>query len=206
MAFDDISAIAILESKARGANMRPIWGRQDPGGPHVGTMNFAIWDISNPSKIFVDPKSPDITIIIPWQVDSPDKGWIMQGFDVFFIINLNIWLKKESNWTRFKASCCSWDVTMMVIYNGKGIFNIIVTVAAILIQHLYSQIFYGTSQFPNSINHLIMESNSELIQKTQKKVLLMQYDYKAQPVKIFITTLQGPLLLTYIKWDWSMGK
>ena len=24
------------------ANMRPIWGRQDPGGPHVGPMNFAI--------------------------------------------------------------------------------------------------------------------------------------------------------------------
>ena len=27
----------------RGANMGPIWGRQDPGGPHVGPMNFAIW-------------------------------------------------------------------------------------------------------------------------------------------------------------------
>ena len=26
-----------------GANMGPIWGRQDPGGPHVGTMNFVIW-------------------------------------------------------------------------------------------------------------------------------------------------------------------
>ena len=23
--------------------MGPIWGRQDPGGPHVGLMNFAIW-------------------------------------------------------------------------------------------------------------------------------------------------------------------
>ena len=32
--------------KARhGANMGPIWGRQDPGGPHVGPMNFAIWGI-----------------------------------------------------------------------------------------------------------------------------------------------------------------
>ena len=25
--------------------MGPIWGRQDPGGPHVGPMNFAIWEI-----------------------------------------------------------------------------------------------------------------------------------------------------------------
>ena len=23
--------------------MGPIWGRQDPGGPHVGPMNFALW-------------------------------------------------------------------------------------------------------------------------------------------------------------------
>ena len=31
------------DSKAYGANMGPIWGRQDPDGPHVGPMNFAIW-------------------------------------------------------------------------------------------------------------------------------------------------------------------
>ena len=30
------------DSKVRGANMEPIWGRQDSGGPHVGPMNFAI--------------------------------------------------------------------------------------------------------------------------------------------------------------------
>ena len=31
------------DSKVHGANMGPIWGRQDPGGPHVGPMNRAIW-------------------------------------------------------------------------------------------------------------------------------------------------------------------
>ena len=31
------------DSKVYGANMGPIWGRQVPGGPHVGLMNFAIW-------------------------------------------------------------------------------------------------------------------------------------------------------------------
>ena len=35
---------AIPDSKAHGANMVPIWGRHDPGKPHVGPMNFAIWD------------------------------------------------------------------------------------------------------------------------------------------------------------------
>ena len=31
------------DSKVHGANMGPIWGQQDPGGPHVGPMNFTIW-------------------------------------------------------------------------------------------------------------------------------------------------------------------
>ena len=35
----------IPNSKVHGANMGPIWGRQDPDGPHVGPMNFAIWDM-----------------------------------------------------------------------------------------------------------------------------------------------------------------
>ena len=29
-------------SKVHDANMGPIWGRQDPDGPHIGPMNFAI--------------------------------------------------------------------------------------------------------------------------------------------------------------------
>ena len=31
------------DSKVYGANMGPIWGQQDPGEPHAGPMNFAIW-------------------------------------------------------------------------------------------------------------------------------------------------------------------
>ena len=34
---------SIPDSKVHGANMGPIWGRQDPDGPHVGPMSFAIW-------------------------------------------------------------------------------------------------------------------------------------------------------------------
>ena len=37
--------VVILDSKVHGTNMGPIWGRQDPGGPYVGPMNFAIWDV-----------------------------------------------------------------------------------------------------------------------------------------------------------------
>ena len=31
------------DSRFHGANMGPTWGRQDPGGPHVGHMNLDIW-------------------------------------------------------------------------------------------------------------------------------------------------------------------
>ena len=34
----------VHDSKFHGANMEPLWGRQDPGGPHVGPMNFALWE------------------------------------------------------------------------------------------------------------------------------------------------------------------
>ena len=36
------NAFLFPNSKVHAANMGPIWGRQDPGGPHVG-MDFAIW-------------------------------------------------------------------------------------------------------------------------------------------------------------------
>ena len=39
------------DSKVHGANMGPIWGRQDPDGPHVGYMNFAIWDRMMPGNV-----------------------------------------------------------------------------------------------------------------------------------------------------------
>ena len=31
--------------------MGPIWGRQDPGGPHFGPMNIAIW-VTSESEIW----------------------------------------------------------------------------------------------------------------------------------------------------------
>ena len=45
------------DSKVHGANMWPIWGRQDPDGPHVAPMNFVIWDGAGlVTAIIVKPK------------------------------------------------------------------------------------------------------------------------------------------------------
>ena len=42
-ALQPITIIDYPDSKIHGANLGPIWGRKDPGGAHVGPMNFAIW-------------------------------------------------------------------------------------------------------------------------------------------------------------------
>ena len=39
---DMTGTVRVPESKGHGANMGSIWGRQDPGGPHVDPMDFAM--------------------------------------------------------------------------------------------------------------------------------------------------------------------
>ena len=41
------------DSKVHGANMGPIWGRYEPGGPHVGPMIFAIWVLIAAFWVFI---------------------------------------------------------------------------------------------------------------------------------------------------------
>ena len=41
------------DSKVHGANMGPIWGRQDPCGPHVGPINFAIWVVNSSNEYWI---------------------------------------------------------------------------------------------------------------------------------------------------------
>ena len=47
-----IGLITFPDSKIHGANMGPIWGRQNPGGPHVGPMNFVIL-VYIPRRVFI---------------------------------------------------------------------------------------------------------------------------------------------------------
>ena len=46
------SDIYFPDSKVHGASKGPIWGPQDPGGPHVGPMNFAIWVYSASIQLY----------------------------------------------------------------------------------------------------------------------------------------------------------
>ena len=44
--------------------MGPNWGRQDPGGPHVGPVNFAIWEVLLKKKTY----ALSIMLIGFWEV------------------------------------------------------------------------------------------------------------------------------------------
>ena len=51
------AVISYPDSRVHGADIGPIWGRHDPGGPHVGPVNLATciradsWPISLPGRI-----------------------------------------------------------------------------------------------------------------------------------------------------------
>ena len=82
------------DSEVNGANMGPIWGRQDEGGPHVGPM--IIWDI------ITDLQSKHVRFeyihIIP--------------FDIMLIINMAIFVKqmRTVNTTGFGGESCNLDL------------------------------------------------------------------------------------------------
>ena len=103
-----LSKILAPDSKFHGANMGPIWGRQDPGGPHVGPMNFAIW-------------GPYVRQIHHWLVDSPYKGPVVQTSDVFFEVRLNKLL--NNSWSASDLRCMK---LMWQLCNGQACVFILI--------------------------------------------------------------------------------
>ena len=64
------------DSKVLGVNMGSIWGRQNPGGPQVGPMNFAIWVVRKMTAILSWP--PRVNIQRP--SDAYMHRWFMSSF------------------------------------------------------------------------------------------------------------------------------
>ena len=93
------------DSKVHGANMGPIWGRQAPGGPHVGPMNFAIWEAFSlllPRTLF--PCSLKISeswrnhtlLIITLRLRLHGSHFLIQNFQSYFS-----WMKIILFWLKF---------------------------------------------------------------------------------------------------------
>ena len=64
----------VPDGKVHGANMGSIWGRQDPGGSHVGPMNFAILgylESSYPWKFYVIASCESHPQLVKTTLQSP---------------------------------------------------------------------------------------------------------------------------------------
>ena len=83
---------AYPDSKVHGANMGPTWVRQDPGGPHVGPMNFAIWVYIEISRILRDVH---VRRLVMWRTPA------MNGFSLNTQNFLNVML--ISKWVCVQA-------------------------------------------------------------------------------------------------------
>ena len=75
------TTMRMSESKVLGANMGPIWGRQDPGGPYVSLMNFLsgmslnrktekVWRLFQHRDVFARYEDFHYKLKLPW--DHPD--------------------------------------------------------------------------------------------------------------------------------------
>ena len=82
-------ANTIPDSKVHGANMGPIWGRQDPGGPHFGPMNLALWDVLQ---------------IISWKQKSPTSVQLEWHYDNYHSKNTLEYINKYRTLNIFQTS------------------------------------------------------------------------------------------------------
>ena len=71
------------DSKVYGANVGPTWGRQDPGGPHVGHMNFAIWATIHRMAIKI---SAFTTAISGWRKHSRRQSTKQRYYRIAFLL------------------------------------------------------------------------------------------------------------------------
>ena len=79
--------------------MWPIWGRQDPGGPHIRPMNFAIWDVFGNSENMqinilqtIDVTGgiklgQEYTWVIIWMLNSATH-WVLEQNSTLLIENV----------------------------------------------------------------------------------------------------------------------
>ena len=93
------------DSKVQGAYMGPTWGRQDPGGPHVGPMILVIWECmvgGCSRKWYSFVFHSDLSIIkatlwtccLPWLIWLIWYVWLNDVLHVF-ICKMSISMKRD---------------------------------------------------------------------------------------------------------------
>ena len=86
----------------------PIWGRQDPGGPHVGPMNLAIWGVLLAS-IHWDTAGQNRSEQIGHSIADKNVMYIFLGGNSVY-----------SNFTEFYFWGSNWQYISIGSWNGLG--------------------------------------------------------------------------------------
>ena len=126
------------DSKVHGANMGPTWGRQDPGWPHVGHMNLAIWGLHLHKLLYrMHCKIP--TASEPSEAKS-GKTWNQSFkyttilFDVILVILvINL---PNINLIRCQAPKWLWQKDMIVLYTERNCANTMIWLIFCLLEVL----------------------------------------------------------------------
>ena len=92
--------------------MGPIWGRQDPGGPHVGPMNFAIWDIMQWTSQPADRSASGISLWLSGHdAGSVSSGWEGHTFSKSVIFVDAKTLQSPKTWKLCITANLCWETT-----------------------------------------------------------------------------------------------
>ena len=76
------------DSKVHGAYRGPTWGRQDPGGPHVGPMNLAI-RVIHPYRAYLMSHQQIRSHLYWW---CHGNAFVMYIFNVTHGITVSFWM------------------------------------------------------------------------------------------------------------------
>ena len=110
------------DSKVHEANTGPIWGRQDPGGPYVGHMNFAIrdskikdtWWWGRQGHVYLN-----LPVFLLFHVCQYCycKTWSKHGRQILEMIKIIYWLRLAVRPLKFIGVCmCVWVRKWIWIY------------------------------------------------------------------------------------------
>ena len=84
--------------------MESIWGRQDPGGPHAGPMNFAIWGVTSTCSCEIQALPFDFSMEIKhFMIFWPDQFWeevtrYVENNTAIFSLVSDKGTKNSNNW------------------------------------------------------------------------------------------------------------
>ena len=121
---------AFPNSKVHGINIGPIWGRQDPGGPHVGPVNFAIW-VDNVMAWKRFPHYWPFVRVIHFSSTSNVELWCF--YVVWTSCRRNCWvagdLRRPGDRLNMKMSSCHYRITIIKIRRSSDRFIFITEIS-----------------------------------------------------------------------------